>query len=170
MDRYDWAALNYLESASDADWMCFAWFYLDHYHVRLALWMVNQRQCPEAVALALSWYSYPDGCFKYRRQGNVSYYHFERFAVFETVELRYATGFYKTSDIGFDPANDIADPVGPMGFGRNWLDSLSESDALENKRLAIAIPGQIIEPKKVAADWIEGLPAHLSPLFSYNHN
>ncbi|WP_133161805.1 hypothetical protein [Deinococcus koreensis] len=170
MDRHASAALNYLQEASDEDWMCFAWFYLDHFHVRLALWMVNQTRCPEAVALALYWYSQPAVCLNYRRKHNISYWHSERYAVFETVEYWYGAGFYKPSEVGFDPAADLADPVGSLNLPRNWVESLSAEDKVEYRHLTKAVLGRIIEPHVVAADWIEGLPAHLKPLFSYNQN
>lgn len=168
MDAHDWAALHYLETASDEDWMCVARYYLESYHPRLALWMVNQRRCPAAVALALYWYSYPATCLDYCRKRNISYYHSEKFAVFETVEHRYTAGFYTDSDIGFDPKNDISDPVGSLKFGRNWTDSMSDEDRLENKCMTLAVPGKIVDVQKITADWREGLPPRLASLFSYS--
>lgn len=144
--------------------MCFAWLYLDHFYFHLAVWMANQRSCPEAVALALYWYSHPAVCLEYRRGGNIPEYHSTRFAVFEAVEHRYTANFYAVSEIGFDPMNDVTEPVGPLGFGRNWLDSLENVRNLALPQLNVPVPGKIVDVRTRIADWVEGLPPHIAAL------
>ncbi|MVN86491.1 hypothetical protein GO986_06900 [Deinococcus sp. HMF7620] len=162
MDKYSWAAFHFAEAASDAEWMCLAWLYLDNFHVDLALWMANQRRCPEAVALALYWYSHPYVCADYRKRGQISRCHSVRYAVFETVERYFDTGFYSVSELGFNPARDISESVGPLSFPLNWLDSLPEGDSKGSPRLRQAIPGVTVNARRLIDEWREGLPPRIA--------
>ena len=158
MDRYEWAALNFAENASDIEWMCLARLYLDNFHTQLALWMAHQRRCPEAVALALYWYSSPAACLEYRREGQIATYHAQQYAVFETVERYFGTGFYQVSSLGFDPSHDVNGPDTPF----DWLKTLPDRNPEGLPRLSGAVAGSFVNVRELLEDWVEGLPPHIA--------
>ncbi|WP_425557146.1 hypothetical protein [Deinococcus carri] len=85
-----------------------------------------------------------------------------KYAVFETVERYFDTGFYSVSELGFDPAKDINEPIGALAVPLNWLDSLPEGNSEGPPRLSQAIPGITVDARRLAAEWLEGLPPQIA--------
>lgn len=154
---------NYLRKAPPHHWIaavCDMNFDQD-VHRELLRWLIRQKSCEYAVALAAYWYLGPRWDAQYvDKNGTVSPEEKITYDILREIECRYEGGYYRKGELGFDPSNDVFHCEAGKP-GHDWTaDYVDRPQARLIPALMLApVSGkQIHSSDPELRTWIEGLP------------
>lgn len=157
-DIYTVEAIKFLQNATDADWLCFACSSNYDFNPDVLKWASVQSGCPASTALAIYWHMDPGYYEQYRVNTTVPDWESDAFELIRIIERNYVAGFYKTSNVGFDPSRDDS-----SGGLENWTDGRKDSSFIPSA-MKIPCPGEHINILQLTHGWIEGLPPQVAKI------
>ena len=80
-------------------------------------WIIRNPACDKGTALLLYWHACPKWLYQYTDRDEVPEWSRTDYDFVKELEGRYLSGFYKQTEIAFNPSNDE---------GTNWLEEYAE--------------------------------------------
>jgi hypothetical protein len=98
---------TYLAQATPVDWHQVAWNWNWDSGVEPLRWIIRQDRCDRGTALLIYWYGGPRYLAQYVQRGEVPGYAVEHYDLVMEIEAAYLAGRYTSTQIAFDPRNDL---------------------------------------------------------------
>jgi hypothetical protein len=96
-----------LAQATPEDWHQVAWHWNWDSGVEPLRWIIRQERCDRGTALLIYWCGGPRYLAQYAERGEVPFYALEDYDLNMAIEAAYLAGRYTSTQIAFDPRNDL---------------------------------------------------------------
>jgi len=160
MELYAELMSEYLNTAPDQAWLYSACDSNYDGNGQLIRWMIDQPTCPQAAALAVFWYSGAGYYGQFQSRDDVPSHAKDTYDFLQTIQDRLLAGFYRVTEIGFDPRNDPT-PIGSLSKpGLDWTTQY-EGGVNVPEAMKQAIPGSNLGVMDMPEGWVEGMPPEI---------